>query len=739
MSFFKRPGAQRLLFIVIGGCCKGRGPLAAAVLLLLPVGGLVSSVAPQFEPVATAVAAAAFTPSWLYLERGDLSALRARGKLRVLTLGAADGACRPSTQVDFEQAMLRDLGKRLDLEPTWVCAKRPADLIAHLLAGKGDVIAGHLPVSSDHKKRVAFTLPLFHSREYLITRAGDAPVDDLGELAGARIAVSQLSHSFAHWEWLIGNRAQLGLQLVRGHLSADLLSKALIEGILDGAVLDQHRADSLLENHPELKIAMNVGQRYPIAWAVRPQARELLAALDHFVNATRLAHQQPAIYRADLPEIKQRKVLRVLVRNSNSGYFVRDGEVLGFEYNLVRRFARTHGLHLEVIVTQTDAELFEGLRTGRGDLVAAPVRVSEESYQGVALSRPYRFVRDAIVVHAAHPMPPSSLREASASSILVQRNGSAWETLAELVRAGTALRVVPAAEDVNATDLAVAVAAGEYELAVMDGVAVREAVLGGAPIRVALWLDQRMPRSWAVRQSDGELLNAVNRFIAREYRSAFYNLVHRRHVEAAVHKTEASESIARLSPYDDLTRRFADRYGFDWRLLVAQMYQESRFDPQATSSKGAEGLMQVMPPTARDMGFGNVKDPLKGIHAGVKYMAWMRERFERELPVEQRTWFALAGYNAGYTRVRDARRLAAKLGLDPDRWFGHVERAMLELPRSELAEANGHTSCRCDEPVHYVKAVRARYLAYLRLQQPKFTRYASSHGTRDPARSSAAG
>ena len=732
MSFLTCYNAQRLLAVIIRAGSERCGPLLAAILMLLPAGSLVFPVAPRFDGGTTPVAAKAFTPSWLYVERGDLSALRARGKLRILTLGAGDEACRPRTQAEFEQAMLRDLGRRLDLEPTYVCVERPADLVAHLLAGKGDVVAGHLPVSPEHKERVAFTLPLLHSREYLITRAGDAPVDDLRELAGARVAVSRLSHSMAQWEWLIGNRAHLGLRLVRGHLPVELISTALLEGVLDGAVLDQHRADSVLQKHPELRIAMNVGRRYPIAWAVRPQARELLAALDHFVNATRLAHQQPAIYLDDLPGIKKRKVLRVLVRHSNSGYFVRDGEVLGFEYNLVRRFARGHGLDLEVIVTETDAELFDGLRTGRGDLVAAPVKVTDDPYSGVELSRPYRYVRDAVVAHATHPRPPASLREVSTSSILVQREGAAWETLVKLVGATTGLRVVPAPENVTANELAAAVATGEYELAVMDGVALQEAVLGGAPIRAALWLDQGMPRSWAVRDTDRELLAAINRYIGREYHSAFYNLIHRRYVEATNQGTAGSESTARLSPYDDLTRRFAERYGFDWRLLVAQMYQESRFDPQATSPKGAEGLMQVMPPTARDMGFGNVRDPVTGIHAGVKYMAWMRERFERELPVEERTWFALAGYNAGYTRVRDARRLAANLGLDPDRWFGNVERAMLELPRSELAKANGHTSCGCDEPVDYVKAVRARYLAYLRLQHPKFTRFARSARTVPP-------
>ena len=106
-------------------------------------------------------------------------------------------------------------------------------------------------------------------------------------------------------------------------------------------------------------------------------------------------------------------------------------------------------------------------------------------------------------------------------------------------------------------------------------------------------------------------------------------------------------------------------------------------------------------------------DPETAIHAGVRYMHWVRARFEEELPVRDRMWFTLAGYNAGPGHVRDARRLAANMGLNPNRWFDNVEEAMLLLSRREYARAAQHGYCRCKEPVKYVVEIQTRYSAYV--------------------------
>jgi membrane-bound lytic murein transglycosylase F len=145
------------------------------------------------------------------------------------------------------------------------------------------------------------------------------------------------------------------------------------------------------------------------------------------------------------------------------------------------------------------------------------------------------------------------------------------------------------------------------------------------------------------------------------------------------------------------------------------MYQESGFDPKAKSYSGAKGLMQIMPRTARSLGFKDVTKPANGIKAGIKYMDWLRDRFNENLPVADRLWFSLASYNAGAGHVHDARRLARQMGLDADKWFANTEKAMLLLSQKEFSSKARYGFVNGKEPVNYVREIKQRYEAYVGL------------------------
>jgi membrane-bound lytic murein transglycosylase F len=153
------------------------------------------------------------------------------------------------------------------------------------------------------------------------------------------------------------------------------------------------------------------------------------------------------------------------------------------------------------------------------------------------------------------------------------------------------------------------------------------------------------------------------------------------------------------------------------------MYRESQFDPRAVSAGGALGLMQLIPATARAMGVRDPFDPAAGIRGGVRYLDRLRNRFEPGIAPHERTWFALAAYNVGYGRVAEARRQAAAAGLDPMRWFGQVEVAMLRMGD---ASAGGP----CHQSVEFVRTIRSLYNTYHRQQE---TLTASVEQPREPA------
>lgn len=125
-----------------------------------------------------------------------------------------------------------------------------------------------------------------------------------------------------------------------------------------------------------------------------------------------------------------------------------------------------------------------------------------------------------------------------------------------------------------------------------------------------------------------------------------------------------------ISPYDDLFLRHSRTLGWDWRLLAALSYQESAFDPRALSWAGAQGLMQLMPATAAQMGVAatDVFDPAANIAAGCRYLKRIAALFSDITDPSERIAFTLAAYNGGYNHVRDAMALAEKYGASPRRW-----------------------------------------------------------------------
>jgi len=305
-------------------------------------------------------------------------------------------------------------------------------------------------------------------------------------------------------------------------------------------------------------------------------------------------------------------------------------------------------------------------------------------------------------------------------TLVVRRSSSYWRTLAPLAEeVGFALE--PAPEELETEALIARVASGEIDVTVADSHILGVELAFRDDVKGAFSLGEPVAHGWAVRPDNPELLTAIDAFFTEEFRGLFYNLLVKKYFEDRSRVQRHARDRAqggRLSPFDELVRRYAGRYGFDWRLIAAQMHQESRFDPDARSFAGARGLMQVLPRTAREFGFEQLEDPETGIHAGVRYLAWLRERFPPAERPGERLWMTLAAYNAGYGHVRDAQRLARERGWDAERWFDNVERAILLKEDPAVYEHTRFGYVRGREPVKYVRSIRDRYEAYVRVAAP---------------------
>ncbi|MEJ2179642.1 MAG: transglycosylase SLT domain-containing protein, partial [Gammaproteobacteria bacterium] len=293
--------------------------------------------------------------------------------------------------------------------------------------------------------------------------------------------------------------------------------------------------------------------------------------------------------------------------------------------------------------------------------------------------------------------------------------------LNEKNKAGLIIKTVPENEETE--EIIAKVADGEYDLTLSDSNILDIELTWRDDVKSILNMGDEKNYGWVVREDTPKLLEALNKYLRKEYRGEFYTITKRKYFEKPkAIKQRLEQRVDRgenneLSPYDGFAKEYADIYHFDWRMIVAQMYQESRFNPNARSWAGARGLMQVMPRTAKQLGIKNIKDPKQSVEAGVKYLDWLRDRFDSELPVKDRMWFTLAAYNAGAGHVHDARTLARQMGWQSNRWFGNVERAMLLLSKRKYSKKAKHGYVRGSEPVKYVREIRDRYQAYVKLTQ----------------------
>jgi membrane-bound lytic murein transglycosylase F len=651
----------------------------------------------------------------------DLTEIRARGSLRILVVGDEDEPPiqRDGTPAALDRDLAEDFARRqgLKLEIIWV--ERRHDVLDELLAGRGDVAATGLTITPERAARVTFTDPITIVDEVLIGRKGmRSPPRAPPDLA--KRTVSILTGSVFEASLAKLQVPGLRIEQVLGAVQQSELVGEVNRGERELAVVDSNVWDAERPWNRDTVQLFPIARKRSIAWAVHPEAKQLKSALDLFIQQRALVAHSERTWSGDLADVKKHRVLRVLTRNNAVSYFLLRGEAAGFDHDLVKRFADGLDVRLQMVVPPSHADLVPWLLQGKGDVIAASYTVTPERGKQVAFSVPYLEVQELVVQRASEP-PLRSLDDLRGRRIRV-RPGSSYQATLERLRAkGTPLTVELARADEETEQLIAEVAAGEVDLTVADSHILQAERVWRTDVAAAFPLEPEGKKqlAFAVRPKDRELKAALDRFVRQAYKGLEYNMAWRRYFEDARIATELraqdAGTLQGLSSFDPLFRKYAQLYGFDWRLLAAQSYQESRFDPQARSLAGAVGLFQVLPRTAKELGFSRPEVPEEGAHAGIKHLARLADRLETTLPVQQRMRFALAAYNCGWGHLLDARQLARAKALDPDKWFKNVERAMLLLQQPAYYARARHGYVRGTEPVRYVSEIQTRYENYLKL------------------------
>lgn len=647
---------------------------------------------------------------------GDLPVLQERGVLRVIVPPEpVDHLPRYGEPVTLDYDVARGLSGALRLKLELVKAQNFAEMMTKLLEGEGDIVAASLTITPERQEKAAFSLPYLHVDEYLVTKAGGDLPAAIEDLAGMEIGVRRSS---SHYRTLLEIQRQvpsLRIHEAPEQLGMDLLVEGVVRGDYGATVSDEHIWRGVANHYPELATPLVLAENRPIALMMRPRDTQLKTRVDDYLLARRFSRHSQQPFTDDLPGLKERGRLRMITRNNPMTYFIHRGRQVGFEYELMRKFAEQHDLRLDIVIPDSHADVLTYLREGKGDVVAAAMTITPERRALAAFSPPYNEVDELVVVRAGVDSI-NSLHDLAGRTVHVRRSASFYTTLTAL-QDSIDLEIALVSDAMETEEILAGVEEGLYDITLCDSNLLDVELAYGRRLKAAFSIKPTR-LGWAVRKENPALLAALDRYVSEERGGLYFNMMKKRYFKNRRTIATAKDSLrvdlsGRLSPYDELVKKYARRYGQDWRMITAQMYQESKFDPRASSWVGALGLMQIMPETGRELGFDDLHDPEANIHAGIKYMHQLVNRFDPALPMEERVRLALASYNVGYGHVLDARQLAREKGWDPDQWFGHVERAMKLLARPAYYKRARYGFCRGGQPVHYVRNVQSMYDAYV--------------------------
>lgn len=411
-----------------------------------------------------------------------------------------------------------------------------------------------------------------------------------------------------------------------------------------------------------------------------------------------------------LEQVLQRGSLVMLTRNGASSYFLGADGPTGPEYELVSKFANFLGVEVEVHAASAFNQLADLLHNGKGDLIAAnmtrtPLR--EEQF----LFGPDYDEAHTEVVYRRGEARPTSLQDLVGKRLWVIA-GSSYE---EMLR--HAAHEVPeleweAVEAIGMEGLLLALSEGQIDATLVDSNILRVNKQFYPSVNRAFTLEETQPQAWAFRDGDDDsLVQQAHVFLGlamgdgtlASIKDRYYNRDDDLDQVGMFHfLKQVRDRLPELLP---LFQEVADQHKLDWRLLAAMGYQESHWNPAATSHTGVRGIMMLTLNTASQLGLSDRLDPRQSIEGGARYFLRLWNRIPDRIPEPDRTWLTLAAYNMGWGHMEDARVITQRQGGDPDLWSDVSDHLPL-LSQEKWHSQTRYGYARGMEAQRYVRNIR---------------------------------
>ena len=436
-------------------------------------------------------------------------------------------------------------------------------------------------------------------------------------------------------------------------------------------------------------------------------------------------------FTGDFDELVKRRAIRAAVTYNRTHYFIDEGQERGLAYESLKQFEtdlnadlKTGNLKVHVvIVPMSRDQLYPALAGGKVDMVAAMVTVRPELEKLVAFSVPTRTNVSEVVVTGPGAPPIASVDDLAGQEVFVRKASVYHESLTRLneqlkTRGKPAVVINEAPDVLEDDDVLEMVNAGLAPITIVDDYLAEfwSKVFTGLTVHKDVTVRSGGNLAVAFRKENPKLREAVNTWLAKHGKGdAFRNTIERRYLDNVKYVKNAAADAERKKFQNvvELFKKYGEQYNVDYLLMAAQGYQESTLDQDVKSPVGAIGVMQVMPPTGKELNVGDISQVDSNIHAGVKYMRFMVDRYYADEPMDNlnKALMTFASYNAGPGRIRQLRAETKKRGLDPNVWFGNVERV--------ASERIGR------ETVTYVSNIYKYYVTYKLLTEQRDRREAA--------------
>jgi membrane-bound lytic murein transglycosylase MltF len=423
----------------------------------------------------------------------------------------------------------------------------------------------------------------------------------------------------------------------------------------------------------------------------------------------------------DLGKMKERRIVRVLVPYSKTIYFVDKGRQYGtavqFGLELEKVLNKNSKKQIDrvniVFVPMARDRLLDALNEGYGDIVMANLTITDERLKQVDFADPLYENAEEVLVAAPNSPAIASLDDLSGQHIAVRASSSYYEHLLvrnkELTTAGKPeIGIHVMDESLEDEDLMEMVNAELLPFTVVDAYKgnIWSHVFADMKVRQDIVLSSEGKIAWAIRKNSPELKAELNAFVAtHKVGTTFGNILRNTFYkqDKIIKRAYSPSDVARFQTLVEIFRKYGGSYSFDYLMLMAQGYQESQLDQSRRSPRGAVGIMQMLPSTAKDkvIGISGIdKDPDRNVEAGAKYLRHLIDTYidDEGLDAKDKQLFAFAAYNAGPGNLHKFRDKAKAMGLDPNVWFGNVENAASEIVGRET--------------VQYVSNIYKYYVAY---------------------------